>query len=94
MSCDPVNDSIASCLSSNERKASCFSAVSPVCGWNQWVKCVAPCEIAHSFITWATTGAISTSSFFPWRMEATSLAYTSRGSLSRIWRAPKVLQPK
>ena len=30
--------------------ASCFSAVKPVIGWNQWVKCVAPFSIAQSFM--------------------------------------------
>jgi hypothetical protein len=58
--------------SSNDRKASCFSAVSPVCGWNQCVKCVTPRETAHSLIASATAGAISASSFFPRRMVAWS----------------------
>jgi hypothetical protein len=42
MSCEAVNVSIGCRSSSNERKASCFSAVRPVWGWNQWVKCVTP----------------------------------------------------
>jgi hypothetical protein len=66
--------SIAWPFSSNERKASCFSAVSPVCGWNQWVKCVAPRLVAHSLITCATAGAMAGSSFFPSRIEATRLS--------------------
>ena len=81
-------------FSSKLRKASCFSAVSPVCGWNQCVKCVTPRAIAHSLMTCATVGAISTSSFFPRRIAAASLAYTSFGSFAFIWRAPKVLTPK
>src|SRR6185437_2955075 len=93
MSCDAPNDSIG-WPSSNERNASCFSAVSPVCGWNQCVKCVAPRPIAHSLIAWATRGATSWSSFLPCRTASTSLAYVSRGSLSRICRTPKVLMPK
>src|SRR5687767_1651722 len=94
ISCAAENASIAWPFSSNERNASCFSAVSPVCGWNQCVKCVAPLLVAHSLMTCATAGAIAASSFFPSRMEATRLSKTKRGSLSRICRAPKVLQPK
>jgi hypothetical protein len=37
---------------------SCFSAVDPVSGWNQWQKCVAPFETAQSFMAWATSSAI------------------------------------
>ena len=93
MSCAAPNASIG-WPSSNERKASCFSAVSPVCGWNQCVKCVAPCVIAHSLMACATRGATSTSSFLPCFTASTSLAWMSRGSLSRIWRTPKVFVPK
>ena len=39
--------------------ASCFSAVIPVIGWNQCVKCVAPFSIAQSFIAFATVSAIA-----------------------------------
>ena len=39
------------------KKASCFSAVTSVSGWNQWVKCVAPLEMAQSFMALATTSA-------------------------------------
>ena len=35
-------------------KASCFSAVTPVSGWNQWVKWVAPFSTAQSFMAAAT----------------------------------------
>ena len=72
MSCDARKLSIACPSSSKLRKASCFSAVRPVCGRNQWVKCVTPREIAHSLIASATGAAISESSFFPRRMVATS----------------------
>ena len=37
-----------------EMKLSCFSAVTPVIGWNQWVKWVTPFSIAQSFIALAT----------------------------------------
>jgi len=42
----------------------------------------------------ATAGAIAGSSFFPSRMDSTSFACTSLGSLSRICRAPNVCEPK
>lgn len=38
-------------------KLSCFSAVMPVMGWNQWVKWVAPLLTAQSFMQAATTSA-------------------------------------
>ena len=40
-----------------EIKESCFSAVTPVMGWNQWVKWVAPFSMAQSFMALATTVA-------------------------------------
>ena len=40
-------------------KDSCFSAVMPVIGWNQWVKWVAPFSIAQSFMALAMMLAIS-----------------------------------
>ena len=46
-------------------KESCFSAVVPVSGWNQWVKCVAPIAIAHSFIAQAVASATTGSSSSP-----------------------------
>ena len=45
-------------LPSGVIKLSCFSAVTPVMGWNQWVKWVAPLESAQSFMAFATTFAI------------------------------------
>ena len=42
-------------------KLSCFSAVKPVMGWNQWVKWVAPFSTAHSFMATATELATSSS---------------------------------
>ena len=46
-------------------KESCFSAVIPVMGWNQWVKWVAPFSIAQSFIAEATVFASVISSDLP-----------------------------
>ena len=54
-------------------KASCFSAVAPVIGWNQWVKWVAPSSIAQSFIALATTSAASFSRGVPSRMVRSTL---------------------
>ena len=48
-----------------EMKLSCFSAVMPVMGWNQWVKWVAPFSMAQSFMALATTVATSLSSGRP-----------------------------
>jgi len=46
-------------------KLSCFSAVIPVRGWNQWVKWVAPFSTAQSFMAAATALATEGSSFVP-----------------------------
>ena len=46
-------------------KLSCFSAVIPVRGWNQWVKWVAPFSTAQSFIASATALATDRSSLAP-----------------------------
>ena len=40
-------------------KLSCFSAVKPVMGWNQWVKWVAPCSSAQIFMPSAMALATS-----------------------------------
>ena len=48
-----------------ERKASCFSAVMPVMGWNQCVKWVAPLPTAQSFMAAATTSATAGSRAVP-----------------------------
>ena len=53
-------------------KLSCFSAVSPVIGWNQCVKCVAPCDVAHSRATDAIDSAVSRVSGVPLRSVASS----------------------
>ncbi len=48
-------------------KASCFSAVIPVMGWNQWAKWVAPFSMAHFAMAWATVLAVSMSRMvFSW----------------------------
>ena len=71
---------------------SCFSAVSPVIGWNQCVKCVAPCAVAQSRATEAMVSAASRGSGVPLRSVASRAWYASRGrrSLSlirsRTWR--------
>ena len=65
-----------------EMKLSCFSAVMPVMGWNQCVKCVAPFSNAQSFIALATTLATFMSSGCPKRMVLMRDLYVSLGSLS------------
>ena len=64
-------------------RESCFSAVEPVRGWNQWVKWVAPRSMAQSFIVAATTSATFGSSGSPRSMVRTRLLNTSLGR--RCW---------
>jgi hypothetical protein len=69
VSCEPENfsstlSSPASCTL-RSTKLSCFSAVRPVIGWNQCVKCVAPCDVAHSRATEAIVSAVSRGSGVP-----------------------------
>ena len=76
------------------RKVSCFSAVSPRIGWNQWVKWVAPWESAHSFMPWATSLAISASSLSLFSMTLRSLSKTAFDRKRFIAALLKVRQPK
>lgn len=74
-------------------KDSCFSAVSPVIGWNQCEKCVAPFSIAQSFIAFATTSAISCDSSFSPAWTLFTARYTAFGSRSRISASLNELMP-
>src|SRR3712207_7685487 len=65
MSSLPENSAMAVPSPVGEKKESCFSAVMPVRGWNQWVKWVAPFSIAQSFIAEATASASEGSSGSP-----------------------------
>ena len=65
MSSFPENSMRTPPSGAGEMKESCFSAVMPVSGWNQWVKWVAPFETAHSFMASATALATATSSSAP-----------------------------
>src|SRR5512139_831567 len=58
----PLNFSMPASAS---KKESCFSAVPPVMGWNQCVKCVALLAMAHDLAAAATASAV-TSSIFSW----------------------------
>ncbi len=80
--------------SSQLMKVSCFSAVAPVMGRNQWVKWVAPCSRAHSFMAVATPWAISGVSCRPCLRQWRKALNTSLGRRSRMVRSLKVLQPK
>ena len=75
-------------------KASCFSAVSPVMGWNQCVKCVAPCETAQSRATEATVSATSRVSGVPLRSVEMNDTHVSRGSFSRSLIRSRTWRPK
>ena len=70
-------------------KESCFSAVVPVSGWNQWVKCVAPFSMAHSFMAQAVASATTGSSSSPVIMLRFRLLYTSLDRRARISFSPK-----
>src|SRR3954464_14427809 len=90
----PENSAIAVPSPCGALIESCFSAVRPVSGWNQWVKCVAPCSIAQSFMAAATASASGPSSPSP-----VSIARCRRRkmSLGRRWRwtaSEKTLAPK
>ena len=65
MSSLPENSRITRPSGAGVMKLSCFSAVMPVMGWNQWVKWVAPFSTAHSFMASATALATERSSFSP-----------------------------
>ena len=93
MSCAPLNRSMGRPSSSKVRKASCFSAVSPVWGWNQWQKCVAPLLSAHSFTAWATSLAMAGSSLLPRRTVSCRELKTGLGSFFFIVAMSKVLVP-
>ena len=75
-------------------KLSCFSAVLPVSGWNQWVKCVAPFSTAHSFMASATALATAVSSVPPSYIVFFSETYTSYGSFAFITRSSNTRLPK
>ena len=77
-----------------EIKLSCFSAVMPVIGWNQWVKWVAPFSIAQSFIAFATMLAASLSRRFPSLMERWTCLKTSRGRRERMTESLNTIDPK
>ena len=51
-------------------KLSCFSAVYPVMGWNQWLKWVAPRSVAQRFMAWAISLATAGSRLVWLRMQS------------------------
>ena len=93
MSWAPLKRSMGRPSSSKVRKASCFSAVSPVCGWNQWQKCVAPLPSAHSLTACATSLAMAGSSLLPRRIVSWRDLKTGLGSFSFIALTSNVLLP-
>jgi hypothetical protein len=75
------------------KNESCFSAVEPVSGWNQCVKCVQPRSIAHSFIADATESASSGSSARPFSSVSCSFLYAALGSRWRWTAVEKTFAP-
>src|SRR6185436_17484112 len=73
--------------------ASCFSAVRPVCGWNQWQKWLAPLPSAHSLIACATSLAMAGSRRVPRRIVSCRDLNTGLGSFSFIALTSNVLLP-
>jgi hypothetical protein len=94
MSCAALKLSIGWFSSSKLRKASCFSAVSPVCGWNQCVKCVTPFSIAHSLMASATARRGRRRASCRAGRRPAGAGRPSSAGRSRIWRVPKVFVPK
>ena len=89
----PEKDMIAWAMPVLSRKASCFSAVPPVRGWNQWVKWVAPRDMAHSFMAWATSPAMAGSSGAPRVMVERSFSAVLLGRYCRMAAALKTSSP-
>ena len=77
-----------------DMKLSCFSAVTPVSGWNQCVKCVAPFSIAQFFISSATASATFSSRDAFSSIVFLSDAYTSSESLALITLSSNTSDPK
>ena len=80
--------------STGAMKLSCFSAVMPVMGWNQWVKWVAPFSMAQSFMALATTVAALLSRRLPSFMERWTCRNTSLGKRARMTESLKTMLPK
>ena len=76
-----------------EMKLSCFSAVTPVRGWNQCVKWVAPFSTAQSFISAATASATSVSSFTFSSIVLFRDSYTSAERRALITLSSKTIDP-
>src|SRR3954451_18141034 len=94
MSSLPVKAAIAVPSPVGAKKESCFSAVEPVSGWNQWVKWAAPFSIAHSFIADATASARIGSSGMPWSSVSCRRLKISDGTRWRWTEGEKTLAPK
>ena len=75
-------------------KLSCFSAVMPVMGWNQWVKWVAPFSTAQSFMALATMLATPWSRGVPSSMVFFNALKVSFGNRSRMAVSLKTMVPK
>ena len=94
MSSLPENSMIALPPPAGVMKLSCFSAVMPVMGWNQWVKCVAPFSTAQFFIASATMAALSLLRRLPSFIAWSTLSKTSSGRRSFITDSLNTIVPK
>ncbi len=89
----PEKRAKVSAMPAGSKKASCFSAVLPVSGWNQCVKCVAPRSIPHCFRACATSLAIEGSSGVWSRIVCSSASAVSFAKYSRIAFSLKTSEP-
>ena len=74
-------------------KPSCFSAVTPVSGWNQWVKCVAPCSSAQFFMASAMSLAASSGSGFSCFRHSRQTSMASCGTYCSMVRSLNTIEP-
>ena len=94
MSCFPENSSTMPPLPSCSTKASCFSAVPSVSGWNQCVQWVTPSSMAHFFMPAATASAVCRSSDAPLSITSHIFLYTSAGRYLYIFCRVNTYFPK
>ena len=89
----PEKRASVSAIPAGSKKASCFSAVLPVSGWNQCVKWVAPRSMPHCFRACATSFAMEGSSGVWSRIVCNSASAVSFAKYSRIARSLNTSEP-
>ena len=75
-------------------KLSCFSAVTPLKGWNQCVKCVAPCSSAQVFIASAISFAAERGRGCPLFKQPRQTSMALCGTYCSIVRSLNTSEPK